>query len=189
MEMDTNMGGQMPPSSMSNTAFNSPAATQPVTTQPFNFMATNPTVSSVNTPQFGQSTADLQQAMINIDGSADLFGGVPLMPGDINNYDFSNLGMSQDLAGMTINDPANQLISRNGVGALQMQQFMNMANPDGSSYIMGSDLATVAWPNATNNASQQQVQPEGEKKYRCPVIGCEKAYKNQNGLKYHKTVS
>jgi hypothetical protein len=21
---------------------------------------------------------------------------------------------------------------------------------------------------------------------RCPVIGCEKAYKNQNGLKYHK---
>ena len=27
------------------------------------------------------------------------------------------------------------------------------------------------------------------KPFRCPVIGCEKAYKNQNGLKYHKTVS
>lgn len=25
------------------------------------------------------------------------------------------------------------------------------------------------------------------KPFRCPVIGCEKAYKNQNGLKYHKT--
>ena len=26
------------------------------------------------------------------------------------------------------------------------------------------------------------------KPFRCPVIGCEKAYKNQNGLKYHKAV-
>jgi transcription factor SFP1 len=24
------------------------------------------------------------------------------------------------------------------------------------------------------------------KPFKCPVIGCEKAYKNQNGLKYHK---
>lgn len=27
------------------------------------------------------------------------------------------------------------------------------------------------------------------KPFRCPVIGCEKAYKNQNGLKHHKSVS
>lgn len=27
------------------------------------------------------------------------------------------------------------------------------------------------------------------KPFHCPVIGCEKAYKNHNGLKYHKTVS
>ncbi|KAI5293915.1 Transcriptional regulator of ribosomal biogenesis proteins [Ascosphaera acerosa] len=27
---------------------------------------------------------------------------------------------------------------------------------------------------------------EEPKPFRCPVIGCEKAYKNQNGLKYHK---
>lgn len=30
---------------------------------------------------------------------------------------------------------------------------------------------------------------EEPKPFRCPVIGCEKAYKNQNGLKYHKAVS
>ena len=29
---------------------------------------------------------------------------------------------------------------------------------------------------------------EEAKPFRCPVVGCEKAYKNQNGLKYHKTV-
>ncbi|KAK3079647.1 Transcriptional regulator of ribosomal biogenesis proteins [Coniosporium uncinatum] len=28
---------------------------------------------------------------------------------------------------------------------------------------------------------EQEIKP-----FRCPVIGCEKAYKNQNGLKYHK---
>ncbi|KAK2068227.1 hypothetical protein P8C59_002881 [Phyllachora maydis] len=27
---------------------------------------------------------------------------------------------------------------------------------------------------------------EEHKPFRCPVVGCEKAYKNQNGLKYHK---
>jgi transcription factor SFP1 len=27
------------------------------------------------------------------------------------------------------------------------------------------------------------------KPFRCPVIGCENAYKNQNGLKHHKSVS
>ncbi|KAF3481278.1 uncharacterized protein GIQ15_04037 [Arthroderma uncinatum] len=32
------------------------------------------------------------------------------------------------------------------------------------------------------------MKPDDEPKpFRCPVIGCEKAYKNQNGLKYHKS--
>jgi transcription factor SFP1 len=34
---------------------------------------------------------------------------------------------------------------------------------------------------------QTMMMPEEHKPFKCPVIGCEKAYKNQNGLKYHKT--
>ncbi|KAI5779227.1 hypothetical protein EDC01DRAFT_621581 [Geopyxis carbonaria] len=30
------------------------------------------------------------------------------------------------------------------------------------------------------------IMPPEDKPFKCPVIGCEKAYKNQNGLKYHK---
>lgn len=36
------------------------------------------------------------------------------------------------------------------------------------------------------------IEPEEQipfKPFKCPVIGCEKAYKNQDGLKYHKQVS
>jgi transcription factor SFP1 len=30
---------------------------------------------------------------------------------------------------------------------------------------------------------QTMMMPEEHKPFKCPVIGCEKAYKNQNGLK------
>jgi transcription factor SFP1 len=43
--------------------------------------------------------------------------------------------------------------------------------------------------NGMNNEQAAALAMMGEehKPFRCPVIGCEKAYKNQNGLKYHKT--
>ena len=37
--------------------------------------------------------------------------------------------------------------------------------------------------NGMNNPAAMMVNEE-HKPFRCPVIGCEKAYKNQNGLKY-----
>ena len=30
------------------------------------------------------------------------------------------------------------------------------------------------------------IDREEHRPFKCPVIGCEKTYKNQNGLKYHK---
>jgi hypothetical protein len=40
--------------------------------------------------------------------------------------------------------------------------------------------------NAMGNpqAAAAMMMGEEHKPFRCPVIGCEKAYKNQNGLKY-----
>ncbi|RPB13720.1 hypothetical protein P167DRAFT_552875 [Morchella conica CCBAS932] len=36
------------------------------------------------------------------------------------------------------------------------------------------------------SAANGNILPQEDKPFKCPVIGCEKAYKNQNGLKYHK---
>jgi len=41
---------------------------------------------------------------------------------------------------------------------------------------MGSGAAAAA-------AAAMMMNGEEHKPFRCPVIGCEKAYKNQNGLK------
>ncbi|KAH8767585.1 hypothetical protein BGZ57DRAFT_712170, partial [Hyaloscypha finlandica] len=39
-----------------------------------------------------------------------------------------------------------------------------------------------------NSTVGSTMEEEKERKpFRCPVIGCENTYKNQNGLKYHKT--
>jgi hypothetical protein len=38
--------------------------------------------------------------------------------------------------------------------------------------------------NAMANPQAAMMMGEEHKPFRCPVIGCEKAYKNQNGLKH-----
>lgn len=50
----------------------------------------------------------------------------------------------------------------------------------------------VGIQGALHPAAMQVAQgglSQEDKPFKCPVIGCEKAYKNQNGLKYHKAVS
>ena len=51
-------------------------------------------------------------------------------------------------------------------------------------------MAKVLVAQGVHPAAQGvQNLPQEDKPFKCPVIGCEKAYKNQNGLKYHKSVS
>jgi transcription factor SFP1 len=62
----------------------------------------------------------------------------------------------------------------------------------GAQYGPNSDIARrireqqllAGVPDTTSILPNEEPKP-----FRCPVIGCEKAYKNQNGLKYHKAVS
>jgi len=159
-------------------------ASQPSTPQPsqnFNLQH-NPTVSSVNTPTFGQTTSQLNRNPGDLDID---YGNVDTpRAGQGEGFDFAGLNIGMETSG-TIDDPAKRLLSRQGFGAQK------------------SPLTTSPSANTSELAKRLREQQllsggfsgiggfgtEEPKPFRCPVIGCEKAYKNQNGLKYHKQVS
>lgn len=92
--------------------------------------------------------------------------------------------MSLDLC---IDEPAKRLFSPGGQAAgmysqAQMQQYLNNNPNELAKKIADGGVAQAP----TMPAALMQTE---EKPFKCPVIGCEKAYKNQNGLKYHKAVS
>lgn len=103
---------------------------------------------------------------------------------DVNygNYDFS----STELPNLCIDEPAKRLYSPAGqvrYNQDDMQMMMNSANGGAlSGQFRDLQLGHGA-------ALPMSILPEVDKPFKCPVIGCEKAYKNQNGLKYHKAVS
>lgn len=170
----------------------------------------NPTVSSVNTPtlmplplqqqnsQFRSTPdssapgtpAELDDSIVG--GFNDISMQSTPMPG--NQSQFGNYGGGNDMLDLCIDEPAKRLF-RPGGGFNKSQQ-LGQGPPfklGTSHYGPNSDLA--------QHIREQQklagvpdvtvcMRPDEEPKpFRCPVIGCEKAYKNQNGLKYHKSVS
>jgi transcription factor SFP1 len=181
----------------------------PVTSagQPFSLLSSNPTVSSVNTPTLSTHTISQSKHtpdssipstphaanMTNFDTSLDMYNGLgdvqgmPLMDG----FDFNNLnfGLPTDLGGLTIHDPAKQLSSKNGtLDNAQMQFAFNNGQYALNDEEINRVLNQQHFPGGIPSSALGFPGHE-EKKYKCPVIGCEKAYKNQNGLKYHKQVS
>jgi transcription factor SFP1 len=176
--------------------------TTPSASQQFNFN-NNPTVSSVNTPTLG--TMPMQNHNLTSPESshpgtpAELdmdFGGFnPMMPMDMGmgmGMNFANgngnFGMSAFDNNGTIDQPGKRLFSKQGSGpnqAAHLQAALKMHQLSGNDQ---SELARrMREQQLINGASIPQFPfPEEVKPFRCPVIGCEKAYKNQNGLKYHK---
>ncbi|KAL7939647.1 hypothetical protein V8C35DRAFT_13178 [Trichoderma chlorosporum] len=152
--------------------------------QSFGFQ-NNPTVSSVNTPTLmTQQQMPQQQAQQN-DVDEDL-PGMP-MGGDATDLGDMTFGNGNNNDGsdsnFCINDPGKHLFSPNG------------AFPQGNRSIqaqlaqLGLTHGQFADPEANKvllARLQSMMMPEEHKPFKCPVIGCEKAYKNQNGLKYHK---
>ncbi|KAI9837080.1 MAG: hypothetical protein M1819_000729 [Sarea resinae] len=160
----------------------------------------NPTVSSVNTPTFGGQGLQQQNKFNSPDSS------VPGTPGELdvdfmglgdmnlpanqqlmgNNGGFGyDLGTRNDMLDLCIDEPAKRLFSPNGGFNNGHFAHARMGNQFGNS----SELA--------RRIREQQIMAgtvgggimagDEAKPFRCPVVGCEKAYKNQNGLKYHKT--
>ncbi|KAJ0166227.1 Transcription factor SFP1 [Colletotrichum tanaceti] len=157
----------------------------------------NPTVSSVNTPTLTtqQSTPQQQRPnngflqnpqMTSMDDMDDDIPGMPMggnMELNGSNFGDVSFGNSNSNSEFCINDPGKHLFSPGG--ALTNQQRAIQAHLIG----MGFDPSQ---PNSAANKALIQkfgamMIPEEHKPFKCPVIGCEKAYKNQNGLKYHKT--
>ncbi len=172
----------------------------------------NPTVSSVNTPTlttYPSAHPLQQQQYYTPDSSApgtptELDGDFLGNLGNMNmgnmqytqnqnqgygGYDFSN---DSGMGDYCIDEPAKRLFSLNG-GFNQPQQPAQPTSAtqlgDGQ-YSENSELAkTIREQQKLAGVPDPSADGGVPKPFHCPVIGCEKAYKNQNGLKYHKSVS
>ncbi|KAK4181247.1 hypothetical protein QBC36DRAFT_175624 [Triangularia setosa] len=169
--------------------------------QSFGFQ-NNPTVSSVNTPTLtthqGLPQRGQQFSQDNTMEEDDDMSGLS-MPMKLNTGNMAPLGGFPFNLNNTIDDPAKRLFSPGGSSAQmtsqqrameqqlqiqqQVQQQLSTMNLDFSQLPPGVD------PNTILQHFTALIMPPAEehKPFKCPVIGCEKAYKNQNGLKYHKT--
>ena len=151
----------------------------------------NPTVSSVNTPTLSANPRH-QQFKTTPDSSA------PGTPGELDPELLGHLGsmsMNQPFGGfgnadagqLYIDNPAKQLFAANGGETSSQSVHQRLGNLQ---YTADSDLAKrIREQQKKAGLGDTMNVPAGEepKPFRCPVIGCEKAYKNQNGLKYHKS--
>jgi transcription factor SFP1 len=178
--------------------------TTPRAGQPNMGLPHNPTVSSVNTPTLSTQTTSQQTA--TPDSSMP---GTPAEPADfdynqlsnfgLGNFDYSqllqnpnldisslNLGNVGNVGNLnggsgTIDDPAKRLLSKQGYGSKGSPNaaLMNSNSSELAKRIRESQLLNGL--AGVGGFVGEEIKP-----FKCPVIGCEKAYKNQNGLKYHK---
>jgi transcription factor SFP1 len=144
----------------------------------FNYQ-NNPTVSSVNTPTLTTNQSGMGNGSdVVVDNSSLDFMDLNSAVGNLN---------SSTLSEYFIQDPAKRLYSPNGTSANQqraLQQQMAQFGLDQSQFPNITDPTHLAaLQRAIANPETFTMPPEEDKPFKCPVIGCEKAYKNQNGLK------
>ncbi|KXT16253.1 hypothetical protein AC579_6947 [Pseudocercospora musae] len=157
----------------------------------------NPTVSSVNTPTL--TTQTLSQQTATPDPSqpstpAELDPDFIASMGNLGNMDynalaqgnfdfgvFNNMGSMNNGGSATIDNPEKRLLSKQGFGnkALPNPAFTNAQSSELAKRVRESQLLNGL--AGVGGFVGEEIKP-----FKCPVIGCEKAYKNQNGLKYHK---
>lgn len=181
---------------------------QPTTpaTASFGFQ-NNPTVSSVNTPTLGTQSMQQQSQAFSPDSSIpgtpvepdEDYGNMPLnsnfgaMNMNMGNMNFG-YGFGNDLGlDLCIDEPAKRLYSPNSGFGQQRALQQHFASFDMRNGRFGTqdDLVRqlqqqqqmMQMQGMGNTQAAMMINGEEHKPFRCPVIGCEKAYKNQNGLK------
>ncbi|KAF7619562.1 putative C2H2 transcription factor [Aspergillus flavus] len=159
----------------------------------------NPTVSSVNTPTLMSNPLQNSQFRSTPDSSTpgtpaeldeSVLGGFGDMGMQTNNMmqgqeQFARFAANNDMVDLCIDEPAKRLFSPTG-GINTPNAHFKLS---GAQYGPNSEIARrireqqllAGVPDTTALLPNEEPKP-----FRCPVIGCEKAYKNQNGLKYHK---
>ncbi|PBP20303.1 hypothetical protein BUE80_DR008994 [Diplocarpon rosae] len=167
----------------------------------------NPTVSSVNTPTLSAQPSQPPSHPFSPDTSApgtpagELEDAYAKMSMNLNasnmhmnlgnmNYPFG-MGSDSLSVDLCIDEPAKRLYSPNGFTQQRLQQQFAQFGL-GQGQFGNNDELLRAYRQQQMMAMNTKPQTgmmlgEEHKPFRCPVIGCEKAYKNQNGLKYHKT--
>lgn len=158
------------------------------TTPVINF---NPTVSSVNTPTLIAHPTHAQKWPTpdsSTPGTPDADPGYAFIDRPRNHFENFQFGNGNEMLDLCIDEPAKRLFTANGGFSGQLSNAQRLGD---AQYSENSDLAKTI-------REQQRLAgiPDGgsglndgvPKPFHCPVIGCEKAYKNQNGLKYHKAV-
>ena len=157
----------------------------------------NPTVSSVNTPTLTAHPAHQAQYMPTPDSSAPgtpgeldaPFGAMSMntaynLPGQPPQgfYPYDN---GHDMIDLCIDEPAKRLYSLNGLRPPKNQPSSRLGD---NQYSENSEVAKTIREQQRKAGVPEPPNDGVPKPFHCPVIGCEKAYKNQNGLKYHKAV-
>ncbi|KAJ5450433.1 uncharacterized protein N7458_006882 [Penicillium daleae] len=162
-------------------------------------LSNNPTVSSVNTPTLMANPLQNSQFRNTPDSSgpgtpAEIdesvvggFGDLTMQQNAMgqNQVQYGRYPGNNDMLDLCIDEPAKRLFSPNGGMGTPNAHF----KLSGAQYGPNSDIARrireqqllAGVPDTTAILPNEEPKP-----FRCPVIGCEKAYKNQNGLKYHK---
>ena len=190
MHQTRHLFGQPPQLNMNTSGITQGLRTsQPPTPAAASFgLQNNPTVSSVNTPTLTtnqQLPLQGAQQPEDLDDMDDELPGMPMGGAnttDMGDMDFGN-GNGNGDANFCINDPGKHLFSPNGtfpqVNKSLQQQLQQLQQ-------LGLDQNQVNDPETNKlllERLQSMMMPEEHKPFKCPVIGCEKAYKNQNGLK------
>jgi transcription factor SFP1 len=168
----------------------------------------NPTVSSVNTPTLSAQPLQQQNQTFSPETSVpgtpaemeDDFASMPMnmnmgtMNMSIANMNFPfGFGANDMGLDLCIDEPAKRLYSPNGGFNNQrqlQQQFAQFGLGQGQ-FGNNNDLMRayrqqqmMGMNGLGGSSAAMMIAGEEHKPFRCPVIGCEKAYKNQNGLKY-----
>ena len=157
----------------------------------------NPTVSSVNTPTLTAHPAQQQAQYIPTPDSS-----APGTPGELDapfgamsmNTAYSVSGQppqgyywgnGHEMLDLCIDEPAKRLYSLNGLRPPKNQSSSRLGD---NQYSENSEVAKTIREQQRMAGVPEPPNDGVPKPFHCPVIGCEKAYKNQNGLKYHKAV-
>lgn len=154
----------------------------------------NPTVSSVNTPSLTTQTSAQQTATPDPSQPstpAELDPEFLAQMGNLGSMDYNTLAQGNldfgafnnmnNGGSATIDNPEKRLLSKQGYGnkGFTNPAFANASNSELAKRVRESQLLNGL--AGVGGFVGEEIKP-----FKCPVIGCEKAYKNQNGLKYHK---
>ncbi|KAL3425103.1 Transcription factor SFP1 [Phlyctema vagabunda] len=173
--------------------------TPTLTAQPMQQQTFSPDTSVPGTPAEMEDDFAMQMNM-NLGNMNMNLGNMNM--GNMNGGQNMNFGFGippNDLGvDLCIDEPAKRLFSPNSGfnNQRQMQQQFAQYGLGGQAQQMGANNDMMRIYRQQQMLMMQGLQPnqamalmasEEHKPFRCPVVGCEKAYKNQNGLKYHKT--